>query len=79
MRITYRSILLLLLVSILIMAYCSTTVDAGVFNHLKKSHGIRSRRPVVIKHKIKTKTKFKTKTKITHKRKKQGLLHKIKG
>ena len=79
MRITCRTILLLLLISILIMAYCSTPVDAGILKHIKKPHRVHSRRPQAVRYKIKTKTKYKTKTKITHKRKRPGILKKIRG
>lgn len=78
MRITYRTILILLLATILIMAYCSTPVDGGILNKLKKPHRTHSRRPVVVQ-KIKIKRKFKTKTKITHKRKKPSIFKKIRG
>ncbi len=79
MRITCRTVLILLLITILIMAYCSTTVDAGVVSRLKNRNRVQSRRPGVTRYKITRKTKIKTKTKIRRGHKKPSLFKKIKG
>jgi uncharacterized ion transporter superfamily protein YfcC len=75
MRITCRTLLILLLITILIMAYCSTTVEAGALSRLKHPRG--HSRNTRTRYKIKRKTKIKTKTKIRY-GKKPGLMHKIK-
>lgn len=76
MRITYRTILILLCITILMMAYCTTTVDGAVLRRTHPHRHGHSGRPVVTKYKIKHKTK--TKTKITY-GKKPGLIKKITG
>ena len=57
MRITCRTLFILLLVTILIMAYCSTTVDAKIYKKVLNRRRGPSRRPVVTKYKYKKKTK----------------------
>ncbi len=71
MRLTYRTLLILLFITALIMAYCSTTAEAGIIKHRHRSH----HRPTKTKYKMKTKTKTKTKIKISNK--KPGLFKKI--
>ena len=62
MRLTYRTLLILLFITALIMAYCSTTADAGILKRI--GHGRSHHRSGHTKQKIKIKTKHKTKTKI---------------
>ena len=78
MRLTCRTLLILLLVTILIMAYCSTTVDAGVISRLSNKRRVHARRPASTTYKIKRKTKYKSKTKIRYGHKKPSLFKRIK-
>ncbi len=78
MRITFRTILILLFISVLIMAYCSTTVDAGIITRSKSPRSLHRKPAKRITYKVKTKTKFKTKTKVRYGHKKPGLIKRIK-
>jgi outer membrane lipoprotein-sorting protein len=75
MRITFRTVLILLFISVLIMAYCSTTVDAGILS--KHKHRAHSKGSVRSTYKVKTKHKTKTKTKIRYGHKKPSLIKRV--
>jgi hypothetical protein len=77
MQLTFRTLVILLFVTILIMAYCSTPVDAGVVSRLTHRRRVQPRHRVT-RYKIKQKTKYKSKTKITRGHKRPSLLNKIK-
>ena len=68
MRITYRTLFILLLVTVLIMAYCSTTADAKSVKQILNRHRQPARRPVVTKYKIRRKTKIRTTIRRGHKK-----------
>lgn len=76
MRITIRTVFILLLVTILIMAYCGTTADAKSIASKIRGKLHPSRKPVVYKRK--TKQKIKITTKVRHRPHKQSLAKKIK-
>ncbi len=78
MRITCRTLVILLLITVLIMAYCSTSVDANAITRLAHKRPLRARRPTGKTYKVVRKTKIKTKTKIRYGAKKPSLLKKIK-
>lgn len=80
MRITIRTLCLLLLITVLILAYCSTTVDAGVISRLAHRRRLHKKPTTMVKYKykVKHKQKYKTKTKIRVKQKRPGLIKSVK-
>jgi len=60
------------------MAYCSTTVDAGIITGSRSPRSLHRKSGKKITYKVKTKTKFKTKTKVRYGNKRPGLIKRIK-
>ncbi|UJR37551.1 hypothetical protein I4U23_030252 [Adineta vaga] len=78
MRLTCRTIFILLFVIILIMAYCGPTVEAGIIRRITSPRRVvHPRRPAVTRYRMKHKVK--TKTKIRYGPKRPSLLKKITG
>lgn len=78
MKLTFRTLLILLLVTILIMAYCSTPAEASIISGLKHRNRIHHRRPTGSSYTVKRKTKYKVKTKVRHGHRKPSIIKKIK-
>jgi len=75
MHLSCRTLVVLLFIVIVIMAYCSVPIESAAIHRLSSHRRVHvGRRPALTKYKIKTKTK----TKISYGHKKPGVIQKLK-